>query len=67
MLLKAENQNPIPILIPVFSQVKKRSIALSTSFNVLVVKSNSFKKNEKQKEKFQGLKLFSILIKEEVR
>jgi hypothetical protein len=65
MLLEAENQNPIQI--PVFSLIIKLSTALSTYSNVQVVKSTSLRKGEKQKEKSQGLKLFIILSKEEVR
>ena len=65
VLLKAENQNPIQI--QVFSQNIKLLNALSTFFSFPVLFFNSFYKSEQPKEKSQGLKLFSILSKEEVR
>lgn len=62
MLLKAENQNPIQI--PVF--IKAMNVLSSFSSRPYLI-PNSFRRNEQQKEKSQGLKLFGFLSKEEVK
>lgn len=64
-MLEAENQNPIQI--PVFNQFIKRCKAFCTNMRMPNLIETSFQKGEKQKERSQGLKLFIILSKEEVK